>query len=162
MSNTIEDSINDRDLDCSVAKIGNLSVPLNKVVEAQEHQECTIEKDQGASNKENDVNGGVSDLAIIKMESIEKKNTMPINESKINETNNTVMSQSQNSANSENNNKTGSKGRRPKLNLNIDVNAVKNTPVIKQPAPVLATQGTIGNAKPIIQMQNVDNLSSGS
>jgi len=86
---------------------------------------------------------------------------MPI-ESKITESNNTAMSQSQNSANSENNNKTGSKGRRPKLNLNIDVNAVKKTSVVKQPAPALASQGTIGNAKPIIQMQNVENASSGS
>lgn len=111
------------------------------------------------ASKESDINGGVSDLAIIKKESIEKKNTMPIGENKIYETQNTVMSQSQNSANSENNNKTGSKGRRPKLNLNIDVNAVK---VVKQPAPALATQGTIGNAKPIIQMQNMDNASSGS
>ncbi len=33
-SNTIEDSINDRDLDSSVAKMGALNPPLTKVVEA--------------------------------------------------------------------------------------------------------------------------------
>lgn len=42
---TVDDSINDRDLDCSVARqaLASVTTPLTKVPEVEEHKEVTIE-----------------------------------------------------------------------------------------------------------------------